>query len=682
MQLETQNSLHFPMAQSKDMAPLHSSDRWDTKHGFECRLVTAKSKIAPLKVRDIVRLELCGATLSARLRTFITRELNFSFKKFHHFIDSNIVKGMIQKGSYGHNTFDGNRIGEIHRSSDVKEWHWIEGEQNIADIITRGASPLELGEGSIWQDAPEFVKQKEEDWPIDMIPVKEPAMEECTPSLVTTIENTQDSLSTRIAIERFSRLMVLIYTTARILKLYKRFCNTSDVKHDDKEITSDDLQNAMMFWLKEAQSKIHSEIKSKKYIKLQPTLSNGIIYVGGRTERWMEATWNKQKFILLPKEHRISYLIALYKHKECGHLASDSTVAFIRAEYWIIGVKDIVNKIIAKCVHCKAKFKKLEQQIMSPLPIERLKPSPAFLNVGVDYFGPYIIKGEVQQRVRGKAYGVIFTCLTSRAVFVDMANNYTTSGFLLVFRRFISVRGYPQKIFSDNGTNLVGACNELKEVIQGLDWQTIQDYGAHKGTKWIFSPGNAPWYNGATEALVKSVKRALNAVGGEHIFCFNEYQTLLYEAAQLVNQRPIGLKPKKPNDGSYLCPNDLILGRATTDVPQGPFKERCSHKYRLDFVEKVVQCFWKRWTREVFPSLVIYPKWHVERRNVQIGDVVLIDDANEIRGKWKMGKVVEVIPSHDGRIRRVKVMYKNPNETIERAVQKLIVLVPVDESEH
>ena len=142
----------------------------------------------------------------------------------------------------------------------------------------------------------------------------------------------------------------------------------------------------MMFWLKEAQSKIHSEIKSKKYIKLQPTLSNGIIYVGGRTERWMEATWNKQKFILLPKEHRISYLIALYKHKECGHLASDSTVAFIRAEYWIIGVK---------------------------------KPSPAFLNVGVDYFGPYIIKGEVQQRVRGKAYGVIFTCLTSRAVFIS-----------------------------------------------------------------------------------------------------------------------------------------------------------------------------------------------------------------------------------------------------------------------
>ena len=177
---------------------------------------------------------------------------------------------------------------------------------------------------------------------------------------------------------------------------------------------------------------------------------------------------------------------------------------------------------------------------------------------------------------------------------------------------------------------------------------------------------------------MKSVKRALNAVGGDHIFCFNEYQTLLYEAAQLVNQRPIGIKPKQPNDGSYLCPNDLILGRSSPNVPQGPFKERCSHKYRLDFVQKSVQCFWRRWTREVFPSLVITPKWHVEHRNVQKGDVVLIGDSNELRGKWTKGIIAETIPSIDGRIRRVKVTYNTPKETVERAVQRLIVLVPVD----
>ena len=653
--------------------------KWKTENGYKCRLVAAKSRIAPLKVRDIVRLELCGATIAARLRKFI-EEIDGSINKCHHFIDSNIVKGMILKGSYGHNTFDGNRIGEIHRNSEVNEWHWIEGQLNVADLLTRGASPLELDIGTTWQEGPEFLKSHESDWPIDLLPIKKHE-EEPTSVLVTTTENIQDSLTTRIKIERFSRFMVLIYTTARILKLYKRYSKAYDINHNDTSLTPSDIAEATTFWVRAAQQQIHSQLASRKYIKLHPTISDGIIYVGGRTERWMEATWNSQKFLLLPKDHRLSYLLSLYEHKQCGHLASDATVAFIRAKYWIVGVKGIVNRIIARCGHCKRKFKKMEKQVMSPLPIERIKPSPAFLNVGVDYFGPYTIKGEVQQRVRGKGYGVIFTCLSVRAVYVDLATNYSTDGFLLVLRRFISLRGYPQKIFSDNGTNLVGASNELKQAIQGLDWKEIQNYGIDKGTEWIFSPGDAPWYNGATEALVKSVKRALNAVGGEHIFCFNEYQTLLFEAAQLVNQRPIGIKPKQPNDGSYLCPNDLILGRSSPSVPQGPFKERCSHKYRLDFVQKSVECFWRRWTREVFPSLVITPKWHVERRNVQKGDVVLIGDSNELRGKWKMGIVVETIPSLDGRIRRVKVRYCNPNETVERAVQRLIVLVPADENE-
>ena len=318
---------------------------------------------------------------------------------------------------------------------------------------------------------------------------------------------------------------------------------------------------------------------------------------------------------------------------------------------------------------------------MRPLPIERIKPSPPFFNVGVDYFGPYSIKGEVQKRVKGKAYGAIFTCLSSRAVYVDLAKDSSTDSFLQVFRRFITIRGSPQKIFSDNGSNLVGASNELKQIVKNLNWKEIRDYGLQEGTQWTFSPGNAPWYNGATEALVKSTKRALNAMVGDILFTFSELQTALFEAAQLVNQRPIGLHPSRPDDGSYLCPNDLILGRSSSQVPQGPFQERNSNKHRIDFIEKVAQAFWKRWTREVFPSLVISPKWHSERRNVMKGDVVLIEDANALRGKWKMGVVSEALISADGKVRKAYVQYKNPNETVQRPVQKLIVIVPVDRAD-
>ena len=141
---------------------------------------------------------------------------------------------------------------------------------------------------------------------------------------------------------------------------------------------------------------------------------------------------------------------------------------------------------------------------MSPLPVERIKPTPPFTNIGIDYFGPFTIRGEVQKRIHGKCFGVLITCFTSRAVYIDVADSYSTDSFLKVFRRFVCIRGWPSKIFSDNGTQLVGASNVLKEAISNLDWRSIKEFGYENLAEWSFSPADAPWYNGAVEALVKS----------------------------------------------------------------------------------------------------------------------------------------------------------------------------------
>ena len=95
---------------------------------------------------------------------------------------------------------------------------------------------------------------------------------------------------------------------------------------------------------------------------------------------------------------------------------------------------------------------------------------------------------------------------------MDVSQDYSTDAFLQVLRRFSSLRGWPKRIFSDNGTQLVAASKELCSVVKGLDWEFLQKYGVKYGTKWQFSPADAPWYNGATESLVKTVKRALNAI--------------------------------------------------------------------------------------------------------------------------------------------------------------------------
>ena len=651
--------------------------RWEvTGGGFVARIIAAKCRMAPLKTLDIVRIELCGAVLSARLRATVEKEMNLRFAKVVHVVDSEIVKAMVHKESYGFNTFAANRIGEIHQSTAAHEWQWVAGKSwcNVADITTRGCPASEVAE-RLWQEGPEFLRLPEDEWPTKRNPRNDILLPEKKQKFVgVTNASTQETLLGRFNLLRFSKWRLLVHTTARVVSLYRRFGADGSKQ---LEPTMEDLSKAEGLWIRKAQA----QLKLETLGKLQPTIENGVVVVGGRTERWMQATWNRQKFILLPKEHALSWLIARYCHESGGHLGILASVAKVRATYWIIGIHRIMRNIISRCVKCKKKLMSMCGQVMSPLPIERLQPSPPFTNICVDYFGPYEVRGEVQKRVRGKCYGVILTCMAVRAVHIDVASNLSTDAFLQVLRRFASIRGWPQKIFSDGGTQLVGASRELKEQISGLDWEQIREHGHRHQVEWKFSPGDAPWYNGTAEALVKSTKRALEAAVGDAVLAFSELQTCMFEAAQLVNQRPIGVLPSTPDDGTYLCPNDMLLGRASSSVPQGPFKERTSRKHRQDFIQAIISAFWKRWSREVFPNLVVQPKWHTERRELQRGDVVLVQDSNSVRGKWKLALVKDPLVSKDTRVRRVRLSYRTPEgsvQEVERAVQRLILLTPAD----
>ena len=144
----------------------------------------------------------------------------------------------------------------------------------------------------------------------------------------------------------------------------------------------------------------------------------------------------------------------------------------------------------------------------------------------------------------------------------------------------------------------------------------------------------------------------------------------------MLNQRPIGRIPNDPDDGAYLCPNDLLLGRATSEVPQGPFQETKDPRQRVEFIQQIVNSFWKRWIRDVFPSLVPQKKWHMDRRNVQPDDTVIVAENHAIRGKWNIGRIVEVFPGPDGRVRNVKV--KTATGEYSRPVTKIAVISPAE----
>ena len=317
--------------------------------------------------------------------------------------------------------------------------------------------------------------------------------------------------------------------------------------------------------------------------------------------------------------------------------------------------------------------RRAETQQMADLPSLRLAPfTPPFHYTACDYFGPFKVK--VGRNKTAKHYGVIFTCLNTRAVHLEMAVDCSTMEFMQVLRRFFSIRGYPSVMMSDNGSQMVGAARELREMVEGLNNYRLREFCAEKGIEWKFTTPASPHQNGCTEALVKTCKNALKGAIGEQVLTPLELYTCLLEIANLVNQRPIGRIPNDPDDGAYICPNDMLLGRTTSQVPQGPFKETQNPRHRVEFVQRIVDSFWKRWNRDVFPTLVPRRKWRVERRNVRIGDVVTVADENAVRGSWAMGRITDVFPGADGKVRNVKV--KTSKGVYRRPVTKIAVIYP------
>ncbi|XP_068670925.1 uncharacterized protein [Montipora foliosa] len=180
---------------------------------------------------------------------------------------------------------------------------------------------------------------------------------------------------------------------------------------------------------------------------------------------------------------------------------------------------------------------------MGQLPEDILKPAPPWYSTGIDLFGPFKIRDEIKKRTFSKAYGVIFNCLGTRAVCLNLTSDYSTDKFLMVLRRFVSLNRYPSKLLSDNGTQLIAASKELTAIAKTWDWKKIKEYGVMEGLQWIFTPEDAPWQNGVTEALIRSVKRAIEFSVGENALTFSELQTVLFEIANLLNERPIGRHP-------------------------------------------------------------------------------------------------------------------------------------------
>ena len=309
-------------------------------------------------------------------------------------------------------------------------------------------------------------------------------------------------------------------------------------------------------------------------------------------------------------------------------------------------------------------------QFMGDLPKDRVTPNEApFTRVGVDYFGPFLVK---RARSELKRYGCIFTCLATRAIHIEVSHTLETDSFINALQRFIARRGEPIEIRSDNGTNFTGAQVELRRALEEWNQTQIDDFLRKRDVQWIFNPPSASHMGGAWERQIRTVRSVLKGLLPLQVLDEEALTTLMCIVEGIVNGRPITRISDDPSDLTPLTPNHLLLLRSGPTLPSGVFVQQDLYRRRWRQVQYMADVFWKRWLTEYLPTLQVRQKWLRRKRNLKVGDLVLVKHDNTARPRWPLGLILTTYPGSDGLVRSVQV--KTQSGVYDRPVNKICLL--------
>ncbi|XP_029155968.1 uncharacterized protein LOC114928791 [Nylanderia fulva] len=319
---------------------------------------------------------------------------------------------------------------------------------------------------------------------------------------------------------------------------------------------------------------------------------------------------------------------------------------------------------------------------MAHLPEIRTNVARPFLKVGVDYAGPLPVRAFAGRGHQSrKAYIALFVCLITRAVHIELVTDLSSAAFIAAFRRFCSRRGIPAIVLSDNGTNFRGAQTELYRIFHASMCDgAVESSMASLGIEWRFIPASAPHFGGIWEAGVKSVKHHLKRIVGVHTLTIAELETLLCQIEACLNSRPIAGLSNSPDDLSYLTPGHFLTGAPLLALPDASLLDRPESRLtRYQLVQRMRDRFWQVWRLDFLNSLQKRNKWHNQRANLNVGDIVIIKDDNAPPSRWELGRITQCFPSEDGLIRVCEV--RTATSTFRRPIHKLCLLPIADRDE-
>ena len=642
-----------------------------------CHFVCAKTRVTPLESTSIPRLELMAAVLALRVGQSVAATLELSTSMVTFWTDSMNVICWIRNRSRSYKPFVANRVGEIQTSTNPQQWRHVPTAQNPADIASRGSTAAKLATDALWWSGPEFLSESIDQWPTqpttntatiaDATETRKSGHCEYNATLLTVVVKLGDRLDP----SRFSDWIRL----SRVHAWVWRFANNCRLSKQDRkngELHRDEIQESQTLLLKACQQEtfgdeyralIHQKPlpAQSKLLVLNPQLDeDGVIRSNSRLVNADMLAYEARYPIILPRKHSITQLIVKHEHELGAHVCGTNQIlSELSKKYWIVAAREAVREWENDCMECKRRTAKRATQIMAPLPSSRLtQPEPlrSFSHTALDFAGPFItVRG--RGKSREKRYLCLFTCMSTRAVHLEMAYGLDTDSFLNALYRFANRRAWPDEFTSDNGSNFVGANRELRELVSQLNRNKIEKSTSPMSVKWNFNPPAAPHFGGVFEIMIKAAKRAVFAILGNADVTDEELTSAFIAAEALLNSRPLTYQSANSHDLLPLTPSHFLhgeLGRRSAPIP-GSTENVTSLTKRWRRVQELVRHFWRRWLQEWIPGLASRKKWNKAARNLTVGDVVIVMNTETARGLWPLGRIIEVLPGKDGLVRVAKV---------------------------
>jgi hypothetical protein len=345
-----------------------------------------------------------------------------------------------------------------------------------------------------------------------------------------------------------------------------------------------ELRDALYACIKIAQQEIYaqeiSDLSKKSQVSLKSQLlplhpfldKEGYLRVGGRLQH-SHLPYDSKHQLILPPAHHVTELIVMNEHLRLLHAGPQLLSASLREQYWIPRMKQIIRPVLHRCLPCFKLKAAASQQLMGQLPLARITVARPFINAGIDYVGPFEIKsGNTRSKTTTKCYVALFICMATKAIHLELVSNLTSEAFIAALKRFIARRGLINHLYSDNGSNFVGANRELKAFFKSEEFsQQVQNYAAKTQFQWHFIPPNSPHFGGLWEAGVKSLKYHWKRIIGKALLTFEEFSTLMTQVEACLNSRPLIALSNEPNDPSYLSPGHCLIGAPLTPLPERDF---------------------------------------------------------------------------------------------------------------